>query len=447
MLCKVRSTIERHAMLSPGDAVIVALSGGPDSMALLDILLTLKEEYNLKISAAHVNHCIRGDEADRDERFVREYCSKRNMKVFIKRADVPGICRQTGESIEQCARRIRYDFFALVGNNQTIATAHTLDDSLETAVFNLTRGTGIRGLCGIREQRGSIIRPLIDCSRNEVEAYCEQNGIPFVQDSSNLETVYARNKIRHTVVPALREINPSYLEVHRRCRDILSSEDDYLAGEATALAEKARQANGFDTATLAGGHIAVRRRALTLILKEASGIHPEFAQIERVDNILARGGSTEITGGFKVRSRHGLLEFPAHATQAWRFSITAGEHQVPSGALSVTWVDNGGICNRRQTQDGVLEYYLDSGAIIGGMVAGSRQAGDKIRFTGNKITKSLKKLFNEEQIAPEKRGIITIISDSNGPVCVEGFGVAQRCACRPDSNNIIKLTFRRNIHE
>lgn len=447
MLCKVRGTIERHAMFSSGAAVIAAVSGGPDSMALLNILLALKDEYALNISVAHVNHCIRGGESDRDERFVREFCERRNIRAYIKRADIPILCRLTGESLEQCARRVRYDFFAGIDSIDIIATAHTLSDSFETTVFNMARGTGMAGLCGIPARRGKIVRPLIDCSRAEVEDYCREQDIAFVEDSSNREKAYSRNKIRHEVLPVLGGINPAFLEAHKRGREILSAENEYLTGEAAAWAEQAKRAGGFNAALLNALHPAMRRRAIALILTKAGECQPDYAQIERVEAILAHGGITEITGGVKVRCVHGLLEFPKQAPEPWRFPIAAGEYPVPSGTLEIVRSDVPALEKPAQSYGALFEYCLDADEITGGLTAGSRKAGDKIIFSGNTITKSLKKLFNEKKIAPEKRGIITVISDSGGPVCVEGFGVARRCACRTQTRNIIRLTFRRNIHD
>lgn len=447
MLCKVRDTIERNAMLSPGASVLAAVSGGPDSMTLLDILLALKDEYSLNISAAHINHCIRGGEADRDERFVAEYCERRRVRLYVKKTDIPHLCRLTGESVEQCARRVRYEFFAAIGGIDIIATAHTLNDSCETTVFNMARGTGTAGLCGIPARRGNIIRPLIDCKRSEVEAYCQERGIAFVEDTSNRDTVYTRNKIRLAVMPVLQSINPAFLEAHQRSRDILSAENDYMDREAAAMAEQAKRAGGYDAVLLEGLHPALRRRTLALIVRHAGGNPPEYAQIERVESILAQGGKTQLGGGLKVRCARGLLDFPGRAPNPWGFSIAVGDYCVPSGTLTLTYCAHPGGKKPMRLDSDVLEYVLDADKITGGLSAGSRKAGDKILFSGNHITKSLKKLFNEKMIAPEKRGIISVISDNGGPVCVEGFGVAGRCACTEQTRNTIRLTFRRTIDE
>ena len=200
MLKKVLAAIEDYGMLGKGSTVTVALSGGADSVALLYCLLELKEQFSLNIRAAHLNHNLRGDESLRDANFVADLCKKLNVDLSLKSADVSSVAKETGESIELAARRVRYDFLNEVSGG-IIATAHTASDSFETMLFNLSRGTAIKGLSGIPPKRDNLIRPLIYCTRADVEEYCKQNNISFVTDSSNLSDDYTRNKIRHNVVP------------------------------------------------------------------------------------------------------------------------------------------------------------------------------------------------------------------------------------------------------
>ena len=149
MIDKVISTVERYKMFESATTVVVALSGGADSMALLFILKSIKEKYGIELIAAHVNHCLRGDESDRDEKFVVEYCKNNNIKIEVKKINVGEIAQQTRESIEQCGRHIRYEYFNSLSKESVVATAHTLSDSLETILFNLARGTTLKGLCEI----------------------------------------------------------------------------------------------------------------------------------------------------------------------------------------------------------------------------------------------------------------------------------------------------------
>ena len=202
----VLKVLSRYDMLKFGNRITVALSGGADSMSLLYCLLELKDELGITVNAAHLNHLIRGDEAFRDEEFVKEECHKLGVELFLKRVDVPKLASDSGKSLELTAREVRYAFFEEI-NTGVVATAHNADDNLETVIFNLTRGSAIDGLCGIPPKRDIFIRPLILTTRKEIEEYCAFKNIEYVTDSTNLEDCYTRNKIRHNVIPILKEIN------------------------------------------------------------------------------------------------------------------------------------------------------------------------------------------------------------------------------------------------
>ena len=213
MICKVKNTIEKHRMLENITSVAVGVSGGADSMCLLHILSKLKEEYSIILKAVHINHGIRGDEAMRDENAVRAYCEKAGIELLVFHKDIPYLAKKMGLGEEECGRQVRYECFS-EAHCDAVATAHSLSDSIETLIFNLSRGTGTKGLCGIPPVRdGNIIRPLIDCTREEIENYCKENGVPYVTDSTNLTDDYKRNYIRHKIVPALSEVNEGYSQV------------------------------------------------------------------------------------------------------------------------------------------------------------------------------------------------------------------------------------------
>ena len=228
MLEIVKHTIEAHQMLTPGEAVLVALSGGADSTALLRALLLL----GYPVRAFHLNHCLRGAEAERDEAFCRSLCARLQVPLTVSRADIRAESVQRGESIETAARHIRYErLFAAAGEGR-IATAHTADDSVETVLFHLARGTGPEGLTGIPPVRGQLVRPLIETTRADVEDFLRQLGQDYVTDSTNADDRYTRNRIRHAVIPVLREINPALPDAVTRLSGLLRQDNAYLDGEA-----------------------------------------------------------------------------------------------------------------------------------------------------------------------------------------------------------------------
>ena len=181
----VLSAIEQFSLLDASKNITVALSGGADSVALIYALYRLREKLGITLSAAHLNHMIRGEEALRDEEFVKKLCKKYEIPLFCERTDVPAFAKIQGLSLETAAREVRYGFLERV-NCGVIATAHTASDNLETVLFNLSRGTALKGLCGIPPKRGIFIRPLILASRSEIEDYCKKNNLDFVTDSTNL---------------------------------------------------------------------------------------------------------------------------------------------------------------------------------------------------------------------------------------------------------------------
>lgn len=238
MIREVKNAVARYNMPLSGRTVAVGVSGGADSMALLHVLLELKDEFGMKIIACHVNHGIRGETADRDEKFVVEACKKLGVEVRVLRADVPGTAKKMHLGVEECGRRIRYDFFNSVADDVIIATAHTLSDRSETLLLNITRGASVKGLCSIPAVRGNIVRPLIDCTRADIEKYCSDNSIAFVTDETNFEDIYSRNRIRLNVIPELKKLNPSLEKAFLRLISNAEEENDFMDGFPGKYSEK-----------------------------------------------------------------------------------------------------------------------------------------------------------------------------------------------------------------
>ena len=199
---KILSWMRGQCMTQPGDTVICAVSGGADSVCMLHVLLSLRNTLGITVEAAHFNHQLRGEESDRDEAFVRTLCAELGVVLHVDNGDVRARAAKTHESVEEAARALRYAFFSSLPC--LIATAHTQDDNLETVLLNLTRGTGLAGLCGIPPTRDSFIRPMLAVSRAEIEAYLEQNGLPHVTDSTNFLPDARRNRLRQSVIPLLK---------------------------------------------------------------------------------------------------------------------------------------------------------------------------------------------------------------------------------------------------
>ena len=309
--------IERHHMLRTGDTVLVALSGGADSMALLHVLHSLKDQYSITLSAAHFNHGIRGEEAMRDENFCKAVCEKMQIELFTDYMDIPKLAAEKGIGVEECGRNERYAFFERVAPNAKIATAHTLSDCEETFLFNLARGTSLKGLTSIPAVRGNIIRPLIDCSRAKIESYCNENNIKYVTDSTNLSDEYTRNHLRLNIIPQLKKINPAFDASFLRCVQSLREDEELLDALTLSVIERAKTADGYRCDVLNGVHMSLRKRAAAKIIEEFSGEKPQTVHIDAVCDIVSAGGSTQVATGISLYVHAGILKKMPEAVGEW----------------------------------------------------------------------------------------------------------------------------------
>lgn len=289
MKTRVAEAIAKYRMLEGCADVTVGLSGGADSCALLGVLCELREETGVRVSACHVNHNLRGAESDRDEEFVRGLCERFEVPLEVFSVDVRSAAGKH-ESIEEAARRLRYECFGKARERfgSRLATAHTANDSAETVLMNMIRGTGTKGLAGIPPVRGDIIRPLIFCTREQTENYCRDHGIDYVTDSTNLEDDCTRNRIRHNVVPLLREFNPSFLGAMTRMTEAVGDDEAFLSEYAAKCAEEARVEGGYDSRRLKALHPAILFRVIAAELK-AHGIEPSKLRVSQCAELISNG--------------------------------------------------------------------------------------------------------------------------------------------------------------
>ncbi len=228
---KVLNTITKYNLIKPNDKIVIGVSGGPDSITLLNVLKNLKEKLNIQIYVAHINHMIR-KEADEETEYVKEFCKKINVECFCKKVDVQKEAKKQKIGTEEAGRNIRYGFFYEVAKKvdaSKIATAHNSNDNAETVLMNIIRGTSVSGLTGIDAQRGIIIRPLIEIERSEIEEYCQIEGLSPKIDKSNYENVYTRNKIRNMLIPFIKtEFNPNIIEGINRLSSLATEEEQFV---------------------------------------------------------------------------------------------------------------------------------------------------------------------------------------------------------------------------
>ena len=400
-------------MLSSDDHVAVAFSGGADSTALLDILH--KEGY--RVSAIHVNHKIRGDEADSDEEFCRRFCEERDIPFFCHRIDVPAEAKKSGEGLEEAARRLRYAAIEKTARTEGItkvATAHHADDNSETILFNIVRGSGARGGCGIPAVRDIYIRPLIEVTRDEITAYCEKTSLSYVIDSTNLSTDYTRNFIRHEIMPRLRQINPLAAEAMGRFSSLLRRDEEALE---SLVPEK-----GCDRHTLAALPDALLSRYIRKRCEEMR-VTPSSASVDSLMEAVRDGNRYTVTDMGKdtvgVCDRNSLI---------FRKKITEATHKCFIIKEGISELEGFGKFliseNAEDVKDFTYRTALDPARITGELRVRSRRDGDRYRYCG--MTHSLKKLFNSRKIPVEERSDIPLVCDESGIIWIPGFPPADR---------------------
>ena len=270
--------------------ILVALSGGADSVALLALLVHYAKQTGAPLSVAHINHKLRGKDADRDRDFCRALADAYRLPFYLLEVDVTALAKQNRRGVEEEARWVRYDFFAKLMREHQIpllATAHHADDNAETVLLHMTRGSGLRGLCGIAPARpfadGKLIRPLLEATKEDILSFCEDNELSFVTDETNSNTEYARNRVRHNVIPELRAINPAVVESITRLSKTASAEDDYLRLTTEAFLTEHQKADGaLPLSAINASHPALAARAIAYLIAP----HLPQASTTHVDAVL-----------------------------------------------------------------------------------------------------------------------------------------------------------------
>lgn len=453
MKTKALAAIRAYSMLEQGDLVCAAVSGGADSVALLHFLRTLRQAGGISLTACHLNHSLRGEEADRDEAFVRALCRRWQVPLTVERLDVAALARQQRISEETAGRQARYALFERLHRETgcKVATAHTLSDNMETLLFRMARGTGLHGMRGIPPVRGYLCRPLIYCTRREVEGYCAGQGLVYVQDSTNLLPGYTRNRIRLELIPQFYRLNPAVDAAFLHLIQSMEESAGFLRQQAEQFLQQQAAAGQAPAALSAPAflelHPALQREVLALLAEQQGGTL-SWRQTDLCRELAARGGVSQLGGGLRFVSRGGRLwlEPMAPPAEPWELPLSLGQLAagvlLPDGRNLLAHRPNGGeFKNFDKKSNLCLKNTLDCGKIYGNIVLRSRRPGDTFTPAGRGVTKTLKKLFNEAKIPSERRDSLAILADEAGILWIEGFGCDARAAAGPaaQSSNYITM--------
>ena len=434
---KVYAYIRANELLSPGDDVTVALSGGADSVALLWVLRRLAPELGLTLRAAHFHHGIRGPEADRDAAFCQTLCRDWGLPLLLGRGDAPARAARTGESLEEAARRLRYAFLEAAAPDK-LATAHNADDNAETLLLHLLRGTGLRGLGGIPPQRGRIVRPLLTCARTEIEALLAREGLPHVEDGTNAADGCLRNRLRHRVLPLLRAENPSLAATLGRTAETLRAEDAFLSRLAAEAEARCRGAEGWSAADLLALDPVLRRRVLLGLLRDLGLEDPSAVWVAGLERLLAAGPSARLAlpGGLEARRVYDRLVLgspePAPTLPELPLAVP-GETVLPDGLGTIAcFVTKNLYFGQKNLTTFALKCDMIHPREL--RVRG-RRPGDRLTLSGG--TKTVKALMIDRKLPAARRDAVPVLTLSGKPIAVFGLGCDPAWSAPPGDEALV----------
>ena len=430
-----------HMLPHGGGTILCAVSGGRDSMCLLHYLHEASRQHHFTVAAAHLNHLMR-DTALRDVAFVRSFCAERAIPFFTEEAPVYERAEQWHVGVEEAGRRLRYDFLyrtAQAIGAEKIATAHHMGDQAETVVLHLLRGTGPEGLGGIPPVRGRLIRPLLQTSRREIEQYLDENGIGHVEDETNEDMAYARNRLRGIIWPELERINPAVCENVARAARIIREENDFL--DRLAASYLPSEGTEVRCEVLLGAPEVLRRRMLRQLIGRLSVGKKDFGavHIEALLRLAASGGTWDLPSGVCAQCSHGTLRLSVLREAPAEAVLTEGSCRWGDYTICVKKT----VGNFPQKKDAI---FLNCDKIEKDLSVRVWQREDRLHLPGGRGERSLKRLFAEHGISPTMRERWPVICVEGRAAAVYGIGTDERFLPTNDGNEI-EITICKNAQE
>ena len=416
-------------------------------MCLLHFLVAHSKEYGINVSAVHINHGIRGKEATRDENFVKSYCQDNGISLDVYHCNIPEKAKNEGISEELAGRKARYEIFESYTVGCVVATAHNLNDCEETFIFNLARGTGLSGLKGIPPVRNAFIRPLINCTKQEINDYCNSNNVPFVTDSTNLSEDYSRNFIRLNIIPLLCRLNPAFHKNFSRAQSLLALDNDFLNTLTDEELARNKTENGYLISCIGDLHPALAQRYISAVLSRLSSGDAEKKHIDFIFEhfnedfeITLPGGDIIVCNSFvlykKITGNNIVDDFEVSATGEYVFGRYTVKLAVSKNKFTT--------CSQNIDKK-YFKYFADYDTIRGNLSLTKIREGDKIKIAGSKITKAIRKIFAENNIPANDRAAVPIIRDEQGVIATPFCGPADRNRLTNTTNSILEITFEENV--
>ena len=468
---RVAAALERAGLQAGNNLLVVAVSGGPDSMALLHALIALEESTALRLHVCHLNHNFRGEEAEEDARFVSDVAARLGLPATVEKADPVAYQRDMGiSSFEEAAREVRYRFLARVcdeAGGAAVVLGHTFDDLAETVLMHLLRGSGIHGLRGMEEvsfwrgrgeaPEAKLFRPLLDVTKRDTAAYCEAKTILFREDSGNLQPRFTRNRVRHRLLPVLEEFNPRAKDALARMSRLASMEVDYLESEVARVWPSAARERGdaiaFDRGVLALLHPLLRRLLLREGYRRLTGDTRRLEESHLTaasELVLAPAGkSLDLPRGIRVHSGYDELVLGPAAT-ACPFPALQGEHplQLPQAEGEATSEVTGWRIEARSFSPSPAEPSrdafsadLDLDAIANGLRVRARRPGDRFQPLGMDGRKKLQDFFVDAKVPREWRDRVPLLMSDGGIAWVVGYRIAEWAKVTDATQKVCRIEF------
>lgn len=457
---KVYDTIVKYNMLAEGESVLAGFSGGADSTALVCALVSL----GFNVSAAHINHGLRGADADFDMNFVQNFCTDNGVKCFVKKADVKKYAEENRLSCEEAGRNVRYSYFYETANScniDKIAVAHNKNDSVETSIFNFIRGASSGGLKGILPVNGRVVRPLIECSRDEIEKYLHDKNIEFVTDKTNFENEYSRNKIRNIIIKEMQKINPSLINTVFENGKILGEENDFICEYTKKTAERCVVTHQncevcLDLNKIKNEHITIKKRLILYCAGLAvDGFQASSKFINSAVN-LTHGKKISLENyGLTILNNYDILRFKVNFAD--KKSVFENKNGIAGENKGFEYLifDGNGINLQKIFDeinvkfdvsfvdfDEITDFNSASYICIDGIdepiYIRNRRNGDKISVA-NVGTKKLKDIFIDRKINPDERDKVPVVATDGEILAVCGFAVGKDFFVNRESKRILMI--------
>lgn len=442
MIDKIKKHIKENNLIEDGENIVIGFSGGPDSVLLLYTLNELRKEYGYNLLAVHINHQLRGEEAVKDEEFSKDFSNSIGVKCISFHMDVSGYAKEHKISVEDAGRRIRYEKFHEVLEEEfgkgVIAVGHHKNDDAETILINLIRGAGGAGLSGISSKSNNIVRPLIDITKGEILEFLKENKIPYVEDKTNFENDYLRNKIRNVIIPYIEnEINENFIDSLTRSSKIIESNEDFLEDYVSNLNLISHERNYYklNCKDFEKHHIAIQRKLILKAYESIKGDRKDisFTNVESIRKIIIQNSGEFYINNFLLYMAYGYLYliFKDEKKQEEFIIKEKGKYNFRDFIIKVDIVENKNIKVQRKEAIFPKEFLEE------GIVVRSRKPGDKIKLKN--FTKKVKDIFIDSKVPKHLRDEIPILQYKDDIIWIAGLKRTHNYLVDPSDDFVIKI--------